>query len=361
MVKNEEHTIEKTLASAKGHVDRWLVLDTGSTDRTREVVREAMEGVEGSLVEAPFVDFATSRNHALDQCGEESEFVLWLDADDELCGGAALRGFLEKERGNGAADREAYYVRVEAGVTFDSARVLRSAARWRFRGTVHEVLTKDGRLPPAHRVPGVLVRHVAGAASAERSRARWERDVGLLEQEIQREPDNARAVYYLGMTLSWLGRWDEAAEVLERRIAMGGWTEEVYQARMQRALVAREQKKTWPEIMDQYLRAYAVAPHRAEPLHAIALHYDGIGERALSFLFARRGYELPYPSKDTLFVDDSVYSWRLADLVASSGYWLGERTIGEAAAKKALRARPDDPRLRKNLDFYLKAKKGRRR
>jgi hypothetical protein len=212
----------------------------------------------------------------------------------------------------------------------------------------------------------VLVRHVVGAASAERSRARWERDVELLTRESEREPDNARAVYYLGMTLSWLGRWAEAAEVLDRRIAMGGWKEEVYQARMQRALVAREQREPWPAIMDQYLRAYAVAPHRAEPLHAIALHYDAEGERGLCFLFARRGYELPYPSQDTLFVDDSVYNWRLPDLVASSGYWLGELEIGEAAARKALRARPDDPRLRKNLDFYLealaaKAKKGSRR
>jgi tetratricopeptide (TPR) repeat protein len=187
--------------------------------------------------------------------------------------------------------------------------------------------------------------------------------VTLLEAELERAPDNARAAYYLGMTYSWLGRWDEAARALDRRIAMGGWVEEIYQAHMQRALVDAHRGRPWSELLERYLAAHGLAPHRAEPLHAIAAHYDGVGEHALCFLFARRGWELPFPQGDSLFVDDSVYAWRLADLVASSAYWIGELTLGEQAARQALRHHPDDARLRDNLEFYLKRKRrsGRRK
>ena len=358
MVKDEEHGIARTLESVKPWVDRWLVLDTGSTDRTKDIVCELLGSLPGELCEAPFVDFASSRNLALDRCGQDSEFILWLDADDELVGGDDLRRYLEDERGRHEADREAYYLRVEMGVSFDSARVLRSAAGWRFVGTVHEVLTKPGRPPPVHRVGGVTVRHHQGEVAAERSRARWQRDVGLLQAELERDPDNARAAYYLAMTYSWLERWDEAAAALERRISMAGWVEEIYQSHMQRALVDARRGRPWPEILERYLTAHGIAPHRAEPLHAIAAHYDASGEHALCFLFARRGWELSYPASDSLFVDDSVYAWRLADLVASSAYWIGELSVGEQAARQALRHRPDDARLRENLKFYLERKQG---
>jgi len=98
IVKDEARTLERTLASIKPHIDRWVILDTGSTDGTQDVIRKAMEGVPGELHEEPFVDFATTRNRALDLAGSETEFVMWLDADDELVGGRALRQFLERER-----------------------------------------------------------------------------------------------------------------------------------------------------------------------------------------------------------------------------------------------------------------------
>src|SRR4051812_22955819 len=84
IVKDEAATIERTLLSVKPFIDRWIILDTGSTDSTRDVVRKTMEGTPGEIHEAPFVDFATTRNVSLDLAGDSSEFVMWLDADDEL-------------------------------------------------------------------------------------------------------------------------------------------------------------------------------------------------------------------------------------------------------------------------------------
>lgn len=361
IVKDEEHTIARTLDSVKPFVDRWLVVDTGSTDRTREIVQQVMEGVPGSLAEARFVDFATTRNHALELCGEDTEFVLWLDADDVVEGGDALRKFLERERSARGPDREAYYVKVRAGVTFDSARVLRSSARWRFRGVVHEVLMREGRDPPAHRVASVLVAHDVSEVSAERSRRRWRRDVALLAAALADDPNDARATFYLGLTHFWLEEWEEAIAMLDRRVELGGWAEEAFQARLHAARAAEAAGHPWNEVLERYLAAHTSAPHRAEPLFYVASHYDTVGQRALCFLFARRGFELPFPEEDQLFVEADVYRFRLADLVASTGFWLGELALGEAAARQAVREAPDDERLKQNLEFYLERKREQKR
>jgi tetratricopeptide (TPR) repeat protein len=357
IVKDEERTIARTLATVKPFVDRWAILDTGSTDGTRDVVRRAMEGVPGELHEAPFVDFATTRNHALDLAGAATEFVLWLDADDELVGGAALRRFLERERRAADPAREAYMVRVDVGFRFDSARIARARAGWRFRGVVHEVLMREGRAPPAHRVPDVIIRHFPDAASGDRSRKRWERDASLLAAAVEKDPSDTRSAFYLAQTYLWLGRLADAEAASRRRVELGGWSEEVYQSKVSLAEIAARRGDPWPEVLARWLDAHAFAPHRAEPLYHVALHYNAEAQHALCVLFARRGHEIPLPERDTLFLDEEVYRWKLADLVASSAYWIGEYALGEEAARKALRHRPDDARIKKNLEFYLEKKR----
>lgn len=360
IVKDEVKTLARTLASVKPFLDRWAILDTGSTDGTQDLIRREMAGVPGEVFEEPFVDFSTSRNRALELAGEETEYVMWLDADDELMNGKALVSFLERERGQRGRDREAYYVRVEMGIRFDSPRVARTRAGWRFRGAVHEILMHPDRPPPVHRIPEVLIHHDAAGDSAERSRRRWERDVVLLGRAVAADPRDTRSAFYYAETLLWLGRYADAEEAFQRRIALGGWYEEVFESKMALARIAAAEERPWPEVEERYLDAHLFSPHRAEPLHAIAVHYDSLGQHALTFLFARRGFEMPLPVRDTLFVDEEVYTWKLADLVATSAYWIGQLEIGEAAARKALRCCPRDPRIEKNLGFYLERKRRER-
>lgn len=355
IVKDEAHTVERTLASVKPFLDRWVIMDTGSTDGTPEVIRRAMEGVPGELFEGPFVDFSTTRNVVMERCGSETEFILWLDADEEVIGGAALRAFLEAERGREEIERECYLLRLQSDLVYDSARVARSDKGWRFVGVVHEVLERDGRALPTVRVPDVRVIH---GISKERSARRWERDLGLLTRAHEQDPTDGRSVFYLANTYLWLERYEEAEPWFRKRVAMGGWHEEVFESLLRIALMADRRKRPWPEVMQLYLDAYAASPHRAEPLYHIAFHYWIEKRYALGLLFARRAFELPFPAGDILFVDEEVYRWKAADLVACTAYWVGEHALGERAARFAAAAKPDDPRLQGNVTFYLDHKKG---
>ncbi|HVS18818.1 MAG TPA: glycosyltransferase, partial [Planctomycetota bacterium] len=76
IVRNEEALLPGCLDSVRGIVDRIVVVDTGSTDRTRKIAQAAGAEV---LDVAWCDDFAAARNAGLERV--ESGYVLVLDAD----------------------------------------------------------------------------------------------------------------------------------------------------------------------------------------------------------------------------------------------------------------------------------------
>jgi tetratricopeptide (TPR) repeat protein len=352
IVKDEAAGIAKTLESVRPHIDRWLILDTGSTDGTQDLIRSLLADVPGELHEGPFIDFATTRNAALELAGTDCEYILCLDAEDVLQQGEPIRPFLTEAITNQAED--AYHLMFRMGDTsFRSTRLIRSQAGWRYRGVVHEVLLGPAEQVGTILLPGPTIVHDRAPQSEARTIARWERDLALLLQETAKNPEHGRSVFYLAQTYRCLGRIEEAIETYSRRASLGGWHEEVYFSLWSVAQLSEAIGKPWPEVQQLYLAAHAIAPHRAEPLCAIARYYVKTGMYALGFIFAQRAYQLPYPANDTLFVNASTYTWQAADLLGTTAYYVdGAAELGEQAARQALAARPDDPRLRSNVAFY---------
>jgi FkbM family methyltransferase len=79
IVKNEEANLPACLGSARDLVDEMIVVDTGSTDRTKELAA----GFGARVFDFPWVDsFAAARNESLRHA--TGEWIFWLDADDRL-------------------------------------------------------------------------------------------------------------------------------------------------------------------------------------------------------------------------------------------------------------------------------------
>jgi hypothetical protein len=289
-------------------------------------------------------------------------FSLMLSGDETLTGGEALRKFLEEHRNTTSSHHGAYYLRVHFGTTnYDSARVARTDAGWRYVGSTHEVLTKEKTPPPSIRIHDATIVHDVTHRDEKSQRQRWNLDLRLLTEEQKARPNDTRTQFYLAQTLECLGEQKRAYLAYEKRVKMGGWQEEVYESLFRMARTSMAGQQPWADVQQRYLSAHAQSPHRAEPLYAIAMYWYEKKSWPLVYLFARRGAELPYPEKATLFVDAEVYRYKLLDLVGAAAFYVGAFDEGEAALNKALANLGDDlpserARLEKNLSFYTARK-----
>lgn len=79
IVKNEEDVLARCLNSVKKAVDEMIIVDTGSTDRTKEIAAS----LGAKVFDFEWINhFAAARNYSFKQA--TSEYILWLDADDVL-------------------------------------------------------------------------------------------------------------------------------------------------------------------------------------------------------------------------------------------------------------------------------------
>jgi tetratricopeptide (TPR) repeat protein len=77
IVKNEEQVLAKCLESVKSIVDEIIIVDTGSTDNTKEIASQYTDKIFDFAWEN---DFATARNFSFSKA--TMDYQMWLDADD---------------------------------------------------------------------------------------------------------------------------------------------------------------------------------------------------------------------------------------------------------------------------------------
>jgi glycosyltransferase involved in cell wall biosynthesis len=347
IVKDEAHWVKEGLATIKDHIDYWCILDTGSTDGTQELIKEALKDIPGELHEEPFIDFAASRNRVLDLAGTKTEFVLTMNGDEFLHNGADLRKFCQDMHWRSEAS---YQIRrVDKSNSFYSRRLIRTKAAPRFVGRTHEYLNNLSMI----RVPNVFIFWDPPALDLERKKNAWKRDLKILTQDYEGDPTNTRTVFYLAQTYDCLGNMKKAFEWYTLRAAMGGFQEEVYESLYRKGLLAKKMGKSDEEAMELFRIAYKHSPHRAEPLYEIARIYRSMDQFNLAFMYCRHACELPYPECDGLFVQKYIYDYARWDLMAITACYVNQFTLGQEAAARALAYDKNNEYLQKNFDYYL--------
>lgn len=210
ITRDEERCIGRALESVAPHVDRMVVVDTGSVDRTREIALEC--GAEVHEIEWTD-DFAAAKNVALAR--SEGDFTLVIDADEwVVAGGDRLRGWASQRGMTPAfgvvtcvsstdATGENQYVADEL------IRILPAGA-W-FEGRVHE--QPCGGFPLVH--AGLQLAH-DGYMEVQLASKKG-RNARLLRAELLDRQDGY-LWYQLGCALAVEGHHSEAAEAFEKAL-----------------------------------------------------------------------------------------------------------------------------------------------
>jgi glycosyltransferase involved in cell wall biosynthesis len=348
-----------------GGITSFFIFDTGSTDRTIEVTQEFFDeyGItDGYIVQEPFIDFATSRNRALDLAEEKfpkAAFMVMLDAEWYLNDAKSLVDFCQMCLLKGESYSSYMIHIINEALDNYTCRLIRCGHGVRFLGVVHEVIPQSIYI----RVPdSIYFEYLPAHEGAEKTAARFVRDRELLLKEHQKKPWCTRTLFYLARTCEDLGDLRAAYDFYKIRVNMVGWDEEDFIAKYRMGetikklvLKKRDDNYTWSEALEYYLKAYEVRPHRIEPLVAIADYYVYNDQMDLAFLFARRAAEVEYPN-DILFVEKYLYNYYRYELLARCAWYINEFEVGEWAAAKAYEAYPDYKYARINMECYLSRK-----
>lgn len=346
IVKNEAPVIRRCLASVLPWVDHWVIVDTGSTDGTQQLIREFMAGTPGTLHERPWRDFGFNRNQALELARAHGDHLLFIDADETL---RVPEGFFWP-----ALPADGYQLRCEMNGWHYARNALIATRRpWRWEGLLHEYLTCDQ--PHAWTTLEAPVIQVAHDGARGRSADTYQRDIEVLERAVRDEPANTRYRFYLAQSHRDAGQLEASRSRYRERALMGGWDEEVWFSLFQIALLTERLAAPAAEVSAAYLSAYQHRPARAEPLCELARYHRLRGEFALAHLFAQQAARLPYPG-DALFVDGAVYAWRALDELVVSAYYADARDQGKPALQRLLAERKfplvEQARIEGNRVFY---------
>lgn len=250
IVRDEERALPQLLESVQGLTDSIVALDTGSTDRTLEVL--ARYGAH--VIEAAWTDYSTARNRVMDEASDRADWLLMLDADTYVEWVDDLPAFLAEDT---SPETEAWEVERAWGDTRWRVPLLtRAGAPWRYVEPVHEYLVCPGHV--RRWLLGMTVHTIKAGGSEPEKFERW---LELLRPGYERrEP---RATYYYADALRCMGRTDEAIVVYRERYGIeGGFEEERWHAGYRAGLLAQD--------AEELVRVWEARPHRHEPLSAAA-------------------------------------------------------------------------------------------
>lgn len=218
IVKNEASNIRGVLDAAKPFIGRYTIIDTGSTDETVSIIKEAMADVPGQVVTGAFKGYATSRNEVLDldattQYGDtgRAAFQLMLSGDEYLRNGEGFVETLEEYRDGTKLAPDGKRVDLFAinVVLVDKrqfqTRVSRTEATyWRYKSELpkerHEFMADmTGQNSPVAAITNATIDHDP-ADPVGRIASVWDNDIPELEEFIVDNPEHPVALHYLGQS-----------------------------------------------------------------------------------------------------------------------------------------------------------------
>jgi glycosyltransferase involved in cell wall biosynthesis len=317
IVKDEAAIVERCLDSVVGLCDTYVIVDTGSSDNTRDLIDA--HPLPGELHEREWVDFGHNRSELLALAQGKADYLLLLDADMSV----------EVTEPLPELTVEQYMLRIPGEPDYRLGALVRGDRRWYSVGATHEYTHTDGPFRRENLDAIVLHHHCDGARRPEK----FQRDLDLLLQEVAAEPENPRSWYYLANTERDLKMKDQAIESFRKRIELGGWDEETFDAMLQAAMLADD--------IAGLLAAWNFRPTRAEPLYELAWRCRNRGWHQVAYMVSNLGSELPVPLGDMLFVRRWVYDWGLEFELSIAAYNVGRVEEALAVCNRLL----DNPEL----------------
>lgn len=204
IVKNEEDCLPRCLNSVRDIVNEMIVVDTGSTDRTVEFAKSLGAKVYYYKWNDNFSD---ARNYSMSKAN--CDWILIMDADDEL--ESEDKWKLLNITENRIVGANAYCGRTlcyfgdvpdnNSIITNMNIRLIRNYSGCKFAGSIHEQIvlgSADSGNPYGIVAANIRFRHYGYLSSVIAAKNKHNRNITLIEKELQVNPQNAFMLFNMG-------------------------------------------------------------------------------------------------------------------------------------------------------------------
>jgi Glycosyl transferase family 2 len=279
IVRDAEDSIGACLDSARPFISYWTIIDTGSRDQTKEIIKNDLRDCPGELIESEWVGFGYNRSELMAAAKGKADYILLLDADMILHYDG--QAFAE-------LTGDVYDGLVHTGsIDYALPLLVKGDRNWRYEGVAHSYLASD-RHWDNEILPGLTIED-----HSHTTPEKLRRDLDLLSAELARKPLDARTAFYLAQTYFDLDMFPEAIAMYRYRAELDGWDEENFMARYRLGTLLCEHV-SFAQGAKELLAAWEMRPHRIEPLRVLANVANSVADK----------YPLP---NDKLFVGSHHY------------------------------------------------------
>jgi glycosyltransferase involved in cell wall biosynthesis len=201
IVKNEAANLPRCLDSIKPFADELIVVDTGSTDNTVEILKQ----YDATVYHHEWQDnFSLHRNQVLGYVPESCGWLLMIDADEQLVTQLTqdkFKRFLASvgDQYNAVALNMKDMQDGRVCMDFNTTKIFRRG-KVQYKNIVHNEPVFDGTvliMPNAHLV------HYGYDLGPEEKARKHKRTIALLEKRIADNPADWKAYFYLGQAIGY--------------------------------------------------------------------------------------------------------------------------------------------------------------
>lgn len=336
IVKDEEAVIERALLSAKPFISTYVIVDTGSTDHTKEIIASVMSDISGAVIDRPWVSFGHNRSEALALCDGQMDWAIMFDADDSLAGTVP-------EPSTWQTDADGFTLTcIHSSVRHQRTQIFRMGLGWAYEGALHEYAicrSKHPKQPTLAALPPETYLITRCEGSRSKDPEKYLKDAQLLEKELLDKPDDHRTLFYLAQSYRDAGRNEEARRYYQRNIdVVGGWDQERYITLMNLIILTGDndvrKQLTW--------QAIGLCPERldAQYTYLNMRRTAGLEPTAECYAIATFTKNRKVGSTD-LFVMPHIYEWGMDDELATVAFKTGHFRKAYKAAIRCLMIAPE--------------------
>ncbi len=334
MVKNAGPLFEEVLTKNLPYIDRWTILDTGSTDETIDIINKVLVGKKkGNLYKEPFINFGESRNRCLEFAGTVCKYNIMIDDTYILKG--YLREFLSYVRGDQFADSFSLYI-YQNDIEYASNRIFKSSKNLKYKYSIHEVIQENDNINVIIPKEQANIYDIPSKEMNDRTTARKQNDLVMLFEEIKKNPFDPRPFYYIGQTYNFIKNYEKAYEYFLKRgnHVEEGFIQEKVDAFFEAARIANfTLNKPWEECEALYKKAYELDTERPESLYFIGINYLLKNNIKIAYDYFLKAFKNGYPEHRQFCLKPAISFEFVPKFLTLTSYEMGDYENGEKASK----------------------------